>query len=224
MSTSPSCSPAEVFLMLKVEQGGKKSFPFNMRCNVVKGCKSLFLEPWWNVSTLCLLLLPGSQKHFLESKTPDWSFNYLSITPSPSPDEVFLVLKVEQVVKKSFPFNMRCNVSTLHSMLKRVANHYSKKPLKPWWNLSTLCLLVLPGCQKQYLESKCWNPLCASNLASRSVNSCIYLTILRAYVLVFCSLTETNLIIFSFYRSAGRPLYLFLFSPTPQCHTSCFIC
>ena len=144
MSTSPSCSPAEVFLMLKVEQGGKKSFPFNMRCNVVKGCKSLFLEPWWNVSTLCLLLLPGSQKHFLESKTPDWSFNYLSITPSPSPDEVFLMLKVEQVVKKSFPFNMQCNV------VKGCKSLF----LEPWWNVSTLCLLLLPGSQKHFLESK----------------------------------------------------------------------
>ena len=103
------------------------------------------------------------------------------------------------------------------------ARQYSWKPVKTWWNVSTLYFLCSVRLPKQYLESECWNPLCASSLESRSVNSCIYLTTLKNMFYNF--VVWLKLILFcSYYRSADRPLYLFLFSPMLQCHISCSNC
>ena len=107
--------------------------------------------------------------------------------------------------KLSIQHAVQCLHAALH-VEKKDARHHSWKPVKTWWNVSTLCLLVLSGCQKQYLESKRWNPLCASSLASRSVNSCIYLTTLKNifyHFVVWLKLIS----FFSHYRFAGRPLY-----------------
>ena len=72
------------------------------------------------------------------------------------------MLKVEKVGKKSFPFNMRCNVSTLHSMLKKDAiarGSILGNLLKHGEMFQHYISFVLSGCQNNI-----WNLYIASSI------------------------------------------------------------